>query len=425
MLISADMPGSDGGLRISARGLAAAVVAAAIALSSIVFSEPAIADAMMIAVMVTVPVLGVARFGRTAVINLVIWAALVAFGLAAAGVSVTVDTAIKHQLVTLFLAGGAFVLAGYIAADPVPRITLVFWCYVIACLIATVAALAGYFGIVPSAYDLFTNYGRARGTFKDPNVYGAALGPAITFAAWIMLREPVKRAYVAGFIALPLIIGLLVCFSRGAWISTALSLAILAVLTTLTSRRKTDLSRLTVVGAASIGVVVVALFAILQVEQVRSLLTERASMDQSYDVGPEGRFGGQQKARNLILENPFGIGTHTFRDKYHHEEPHNVYLSQFLNAGWIGGMLYALSVIVTVVIGIRGAMRNGALQGGFMVAGAAFAGVAFEGFVIDSDHWRHFFILMGCVWGLADAQEPDIDPSRRRDDPPAVGAAEA
>ena len=425
MLISADMPGSDGGLRISARGLAAAVVAAAIALSSIVFSEPAIADAMMIAVMVTVPVLGVARFGRTAVINLVIWAALVAFGLAAAGVSVTVDTAIKHQLVTLFLAGGAFVLAGYIAADPVPRITLVFWCYVIACLIATVAALAGYFGIVPSAYDLFTNYGRARGTFKDPNVYGAALGPAITFAAWIMLREPVKRAYVAGFIALPLIIGLLVCFSRGAWISTALSLAILAVLTTLTSRRKTDLSRLTVVGAASIGVVVVALFAILQVEQVRSLLTERASMDQSYDVGPEGRFGGQQKARNLILENPFGIGTHTFRDKYHHEEPHNVYLSQFLNAGWIGGMLYALSVIVTVVIGIRGAMRNGALQGGFMVAGAAFAGVAFEGFVIDSDHWRHFFILMGCVWGLADAQEPDIDPSRRRDDPPAEGAAEA
>ena len=419
------MPGSDGGLRISARGLAAAVVAAAIALSSIVFSEPAIADAMMIAVMVTVPVLGVARFGRTAVINLVIWAALVAFGLAAAGVSVTVDTAIKHQLVTLFLAGGAFVLAGYIAADPVPRITLVFWCYVIACLIATVAALAGYFGIVPSAYDLFTNYGRARGTFKDPNVYGAALGPAITFAAWIMLREPVKRAYVAGFIALPLIIGLLVCFSRGAWISTALSLAILAVLTTLTSRRKTDLSRLTVVGAASIGVVVVALFAILQVEQVRSLLTERASMDQSYDVGPEGRFGGQQKARNLILENPFGIGTHTFRDKYHHEEPHNVYLSQFLNAGWIGGMLYALSVIVTVVIGIRGAMRNGALQGGFMVAGAAFAGVAFEGFVIDSDHWRHFFILMGCVWGLADAQEPDIDPSRRRDDPPAEGAAEA
>jgi O-antigen ligase len=164
-------------------------------------------------------------------------------------------------------------------------------------------------------------------------------------------------------------------------------------------------------------------FSVLQVEKVRNLLTERATLDQSYDVGPEGRFGGQQKARNLILENPFGIGTHTFRDKYHHEEPHNVYLSQFLNAGWLGGMLFAISVIATLVVGLRAAMVNGALQGGFVVATAAFAGLVFEGFVIDSDHWRHFFIVMACIWGLADARAPDIDPSRRRDDPSDAAAA--
>lgn len=417
MLIRADQLAAFEWRAISARGLAALVVGAAMVASSIVFSEPAIADAMMIAVIVVIPVLGVAKFGRMAVVNFVLWAVLVALGLAAASFSVSFDTAVKHQLVTLFLAGGAFVLAGYVAADPVPRLNIVFWCYVAACLIATLAALIGYFGVVPAAYDLFTNYGRARGTFKDPNVYSAALAPAITFAAWIMLREPAKRAYIAGLVVLPLVIGLLVSFSRGAWISTALSLAILAVLTTLTSRRKTDLRRLTIVGTAGIGVCFIALFAILQVEKVRALMTERASMDQSYDVGPEGRFGGQQKARTLILDNPLGIGTHSFRDKYHHEEPHNVYLSQFLNAGWLGGMLYIVSVLVTVVVGVRGAMTNGALQGGFMVAGAAFAGVAFEGFVIDSDHWRHFFILMACVWGLADAAPPAVDPSRRHDDP--------
>ena len=86
MLTSADTPNPADGLRISARGLAAVVVAAAIGLSSIVFSEPAIADAMMIAVMVAVPVLGVVRFGRMAIVNLVMWAALVALGVAAAGV---------------------------------------------------------------------------------------------------------------------------------------------------------------------------------------------------------------------------------------------------------------------------------------------------------------------------------------------------
>lgn len=421
MLTEAHAQGAPHGLfsgwTVNARSLAGIVVAAAIGASTIVFSEPAIADALMAIAIVMVPVLGQARFGKMAFVNFAIWCAFVALGMAAAGMSVTFDTAIKHQLVTLFLAGGAFVLAGYIAADPMPRIMLVFWCYVAACLVATAAALAGYFGVVPSAYELFTNYGRARGTFKDPNVYGAVLGPAITFAVWIMLREPAKRAYVAAFVLLPLIIGLLLSFSRGAWISAIVSVAILGVLTMLTSRRKTDFHRLGVVSIAGVVAAALALFAVLQVEQVRSLFSERASLDQSYDAGPEGRFGGQQKARNLILENPFGIGTHSFRDKYHHEEPHNVYLSQFLNAGWLGGLLYAISVLTTVVIGLRAARFNGALQGGFVVAAASFAGVAFEGFVIDTDHWRHFFILMACVWGLADALEPKIDHSRRRDDP--------
>lgn len=405
-----------GGLTLSAKAIAAAIVAAAMLMSAIVFSEPAIADALMAIVIVAIPTLRVVRFGPVAFTNFAMLLVFVALGIVGTGMSVTFETAIVHQTVTLFLASGAFVLAGYIGADPVRRVTLVFWCYVAACLIATAAAFIGYFNLMPSAYDLFTNYGRARGTFKDPNVYGAALVPAITFAAWIMLREPAKRATIAAFVALPLLIGLLISFSRGAWISTGVSLAILLVLTTITSRRRTDLSRLGVFGMAGIAAASIALFAIFQVEQVRNLFEERASLDQSYDVGPDGRFGGQEKARNLILENPFGIGTHTFRDKYHHEEPHNVYLSMFLNAGWVGGLLYALTVVTTLVIGLRGAMFNGALQGGFVVASAAFAGVAFEGFVIDSDHWRHVFILMACIWGLADALPPVIDTSRRRDD---------
>jgi hypothetical protein len=32
---------------------------------------------------------------------------------------------------------------------------------------------------------------------------------------------------------------------------------------------------------------------------------------------------------------------------------------------------------------------------------AAFIGMALEGLVIDSDHWRHFFLLMGMIWGVA------------------------
>lgn len=396
--------------------IAAVFVAVAMLTSTIVFSEPAIADMLMLGVIVAVPALGVARFGPTTMLHTAAWLVFVGLGIAGTFISATFDTAIKHQLVTLYLLIGAFATAGYIAGDPEPRFRLIMTCYTVACLIATLAAFVGYFHIVPSTYEVFTNYGRARGTFKDPNVYSAALVPALTYCAWVMLREATGRASIAALAALPIAVGLLISFSRGAWISAALSLAIVVWILFVRSRRSSDFRRMGWVASIGAAGLLLAIVAALQVDQVRSLLQERANMDQSYDQGPEGRFGGQQKARRLILENPFGIGTHTFRDVYHHEEPHNVYLSMFLNAGWIGGLLYLGSVLVTVWTGLRLAMRNGALQGPLVVASASFASVAFEGGIIDSDHWRHFFLMMACVWGLADAATQVRDPARRKED---------
>ena len=28
-------------------------------------------------------------------------------------------------------------------------------------------------------------------------------------------------------------------------------------------------------------------------------------------------------------------------------------------------------------------------------------GEAFEGLIVDTDHWRHFFLLLGLIWGLS------------------------
>jgi O-antigen ligase len=403
-------------LSAPAGAVAAFVVAPALLTSSIVFSEPAIADVLMLAAVLVLPLLGVMRPGRSAFTGLVVWFVVVALGVAAVCASTNADTAITHQLVTLFLAAGAFVIAGYIAGDPEPRFRLVMACYVIGCLIATAAAFAGYFQIIPSAYDLFTNFGRARGTFKDPNVYGAAMAPAILFAVWSMLRERSRRAWVAAAVALVLVLGVLISFSRGAWFSTGVSTLILAWITLVRSRRRTDFSRFANVSVLGSLGIVLALGVILQLDAVESLMAERASLEQSYDSGPEGRFGGQAKAVDLILEHPFGVGTHSFRDTYHPEEAHNVYLSMFLNAGWLGGLLYIAVVVATLIVGLRCAVRNGALQGAFLISTAAFGGLVVEGFVVDTDHWRHFFIIMGCIWGLADAKPPIIDTSRRRDD---------
>ena len=346
------------------------------------------------------------------------WLALVALGVAGTMLSTTFDTAIVDQLVTLFLASCAFIIAGFVAADPEPRLKLILYCYVIACLVATAAAFVGYFHIIPSTYDLFTNYDRARGTFKDPNVYSAALAPAIVTLVWIMLRDNTKRALIAAAVALPLLVGLLISFSRGAWLSTALSIAIVIAIVLIGSRRRTDYLRFATFGVVGIVALITAVGVATQLDgQIQDLLEQRANLDQSYDEGPEGRFGGQQKARALIVEHPFGIGTYTFRDTYHHEEAHNVYLTIFLDAGWLGGLLYIISVVTTLFLGFRMAMQPGRLQGPAVIAVASFAGLAFEGLVIDTDHWRHFFIMAGIIWGIADALPVPIDQTRRRDDP--------
>ncbi len=46
---------------------------------------------------------------------------------------------------------------------------------ILAALIAAVCGIAGYFRLFPRAFDLFTLYGRAKGTFNDPNVFGPFL----------------------------------------------------------------------------------------------------------------------------------------------------------------------------------------------------------------------------------------------------------
>ena len=401
-----------------ASSLACLIVAVAMLSSSIVFSEPAVADGLMLIAIVALPVLGAVRFGNAALLNYAMWLALVALGVAGTMLSTTFDTAIVDQLVTLFLASCAFIIAGFVAADPEPRLKLILYCYVIACLVATAAAFVGYFHIIPSTYDLFTNYDRARGTFKDPNVYSAALAPAIVTLVWIMLRDNTKRALIAAAVALPLLVGLLISFSRGAWLSTALSIAIVIAIVLIGSRRRTDYLRFATFGVVGIVALITAVGVATQLDgQIQDLLEQRANLDQSYDEGPEGRFGGQQKARALIVEHPFGIGTYTFRDTYHHEEAHNVYLTIFLDAGWLGGLLYIISVVTTLFLGFRMAMQPGRLQGPAVIAVASFAGLAFEGLVIDSDHWRHFFIMAGIIWGIADALPVPVDQTRRRDDP--------
>ena len=84
-------------------------------------------------------------------------------------------------------------------------------------------------------------------------------------------------------------------------------------------------------------------------------------------------------------------------------QQHDVYMQGFLVYGWLGGAAY-----LTLVVGHAGRRLHAALirapwQDYLIAAYAAFVGEAFEGFIVDTDHWRHFFLLLGVIWGLTAA----------------------
>ncbi len=74
-------------------------------------------------------------------------------------------------------------------------------------------------------------------------------------------------------------------------------------------------------------------------------------------------------------------------------QQHNVYLQAFIVYGWTGGMAYILLLLSTLWIGLRTVLVPTPWQPYLIAAYATFVGEVLEGFIIDSDHWRHFYLL--------------------------------
>lgn len=372
-----------------------------IASGGVVYWEPAPYDALMIGAMFVLPVVGLVQFTRGLAVYLMLLSGIVAGGYIAATQAGVLGVPVTHVTITLYLALSSVVIAAFVAQRPRAHVRLIMSAYMAAALVAATAALIGYFNVVPGLYDIFTEFGRARGTFKDPNVLGAFLVPALLYAFNVVLTARFVRASFWA-IALPLLLfGTLLSFSRGAWLNLLVALlafGFFAFVTAATNRERIKLIISTVLaGVCAVGVLAAA----QSIPKVAEIMGERLSFEQSYDVGPEGRFGGQQKAAELVATHPLGIGALEFGRVHHPEDVHEVYLNMYLNTGWIGGTLYLFLVLATIVLGLKLVLRDRGGDGVSAVLVAAFLGMALEGAVVDTDHWRHFYLIMAMIWGMS------------------------
>lgn len=399
-----------------ARWLALALVAVTIASSGVVFTEPAPIDALTVGLIVLLPTVGLVALNPALVAYFSLWAVAGACAVLAATLSLDLQLTLTHVAVTLYLYLAAVVFAAFVAKSPAAHTELIYKAWTWAAIAAAVAALVGYFGLLPGAYDLFTKYGRASGTFKDPNVLGPFLIPPILYLVHVALGRRGRRMIVPLAVSAVLSLAVLATFSRGAWLNLAVALSVFSYLTLLTSNKASTRLKLTgllLAGAVfAAGLVTVALSS----DYMSDMLEERSSLTMSYDTGSQGRFGGQEKAVELIVDNPLGIGAQEFATRHHPEEVHNVYLSVMLNAGWLGGAVYWVLVALTLVLGFRHVLKATPTRPLFIIAYAAFVAVALEGAIVDTDHWRHFYLLIAIVWGLMSAHavaNPAPQPARR------------
>jgi len=142
----------------------------------------------------------------------------------------------------------------------------------------------------------------------------------------------------------------------------------------------------------------------LSFDAVADMFKQRASFEQSYDSGRFGRFGRYVLGAEMALDLPFGIGPLQF-NRYFPEDTHNSYLNAFMSGGWLSGVCYPALVFVTALNGFRYIFVRVPWQRAYLAIFSAYLGTVGESFIIDTDHWRHFWMMLGVMWGMYVAAE--------------------
>jgi len=394
--------GPSGASAAVAEQLLNLVLFVTVLLSCIAFIEPSPHDAMMF-VLLLACIAARVRFDRklTPLLLLtIIW--LVGGGLSLIQVGDQEKT-VQYFGTSVYL-GVAGIMFACLFSDGNPaRLTTLKRAYIVAALVAAAAGYIGYFHLLPGS-NVFLDVGnvqaeaRVSSTFKDPNVFGPFLiYPLLLFMIAILARGfTVLRFAAAAF----LLGGVFLSFSRGAWLHFAVSAAVTVVLLYSVMPNPQMRRRVLLISIVVVALSALLLIALLSIPTIHAMLLERAKALEPYDVGPGGRFTLQQLAINSILDHMNGLGPFEFA-RINGTQQHEVYMQGFLVYGWLGGAAYLTIVVLTLLVGLRTVRMATPWQFYLIAAYAAFVGEACEGLVIDSDHWRHFFLLLGLVWGLS------------------------
>jgi hypothetical protein len=172
----------------------------------------------------------------------------------------------------------------------------------------------------------------------------------------------------------------------------------------LTERSAKARMRLIALGAVGIVLLGIVVGAALSLPAVSELFEVRAQIEQDYDSGHLGRFQRHAIGFNMMLDHPLGIGAIEF-GRLLGEDEHDIWLKALTTYGWLGFAAFLTLTIWTLVAAFPLVFRSGPLQTVTQIAYIVFLGHILLATVIDIDHWRHVYLLLGILWGAIAADK--------------------
>lgn len=366
-----------------------AAIALGVLLLAVVRIEPAPADLVFGVLIALAFVTGRLHLERVPLSMTLLVSGFLALNLLASTAAIDGARAATYFGITLYLGIFTLWLTAYVCSAR--RAHLVLVAYLVGAALTAAAACLALIKPFPGA-DAFVRGPRAQGLFKDPNVFGPFLVPAVLILMEETVAPRLLRFRLATKLVLLLVMtmGVVLSFSRAAWLNLAVGTVVLLVVLALRrggARRAMALLVVTLVAGA-------ALFGVVAATSSLAFLTERASL-QAYDTQ---RFDAQASGVEVAVEHPLGIGPGQF-ERISELSAHSTYVRALAEEGALGAFI----VLGLVLLTLGFAARNVALgvdTYGIGSAGllAAWCGLLANSAFVDTLHWRHLWLIAALIW---------------------------
>lgn len=305
----------------------------------------------------------------------------------------------EFMIGTCFVATTAVFFCMTMNQNALQRLEAIKWGLIFGAVAASIAGILGWRDIGGLGAYFTMHEGRVSGTFRDPNVLGSFLVlPALYLIHDFLRYERWRLLRLA--LAAPILLALFLTYSRGSWAALVIGAAVLVWLMFITAPRDAMRAKITLLALLGFAAAAIGLAALLSVDSVAQVFADRFTLQKDYDSGPSGRFGNQLRAIPELLSLPFGYGPNRHW-LYFPENPHNTFMMAFSSYGWLGGITFLAFIVTTTVLAWKTVFLRTPFQAHAVVMFAGLVPHLVQNFQIDTDRWRHLFMIYGLCWGLA------------------------